>query len=509
MESADLSEDERSMRLETVEQIQFKLKRRMLGNMRFVGELYKEGLLKSGPMLECINSVMEQKPLKDENIELLCKLLHTVGSELDSKVNAKQSRDLEEKFVKIAELSQDKSLSARMRFSLEEVLALRQNKWQARREQEGPATIEEIHHKIAQEEMLKRSHSGLPSTMVGGLSSATSSPLIGGTGAGGVGTSMRQRPPTTTAIDGSSRVPYGTASATSSSSVEFRNSGGYGNSNMDSSRYGPNTTGRGYGARMDSNTNLQRTVSLGPGVSAGSRGGDRGGGGGGASSGMYDNNNFRRLPSDSQSAYGGVSSAAQQQQHRRGASSISSGPGVGIGYSNTNNYPTNMNAKYSISTQLRKQYQSLMNELLETADVKDILSTLGDAMQPNEVYNLILVIISKYIDISSKPKIREQQDILTTFLGKFLSKTRHLNDCIEFAILQCEEVQNIMETQLDYKQAPEHLGHLITNIVQCGACRKEFVESQLFIRKQDCLKDEIYSGLEVEEIYSRLFVAIR
>jgi hypothetical protein len=39
-----------------------------------------------------------------------------------------------------------------MRFTIEEVIFLRKNKWQARREQEGPLKISEIHQKIQEEE---------------------------------------------------------------------------------------------------------------------------------------------------------------------------------------------------------------------------------------------------------------------------------------------------------------------------------------------------------------------
>jgi len=49
-------------------------------------------------------------------------------------------------------LSKDKSLNARMRFSIEEVIFLRSNKWQSRREHEGPLKISEIHQRIQQEE---------------------------------------------------------------------------------------------------------------------------------------------------------------------------------------------------------------------------------------------------------------------------------------------------------------------------------------------------------------------
>ena len=47
-------------------------------------------------------------------------------------------------------------MSCVSRFSLEEMIALRHNSWVARRAEEGPAKIEDIHKKIAQEEYLKQ-----------------------------------------------------------------------------------------------------------------------------------------------------------------------------------------------------------------------------------------------------------------------------------------------------------------------------------------------------------------
>jgi translation initiation factor 4G len=47
-------------------------------------------------------------------------------------------------------MSPPQSLNSRIRFSIEEVIELRRNGWRARREQEGPARLEQIHQKAAQ-----------------------------------------------------------------------------------------------------------------------------------------------------------------------------------------------------------------------------------------------------------------------------------------------------------------------------------------------------------------------
>ena len=58
-------------------------------------------------------------------------------------------------------LSKDKRINSRLRFNLEEILEMRSNNWQARRAQEGPVTIQEIHQKIALEEYEKLQHQQL------------------------------------------------------------------------------------------------------------------------------------------------------------------------------------------------------------------------------------------------------------------------------------------------------------------------------------------------------------
>ena len=48
-------------------------------------------------------------------------------------------------FQRMEYLSQDKTLGTRVRFTIMEVMEMRANNWQERREEEKPKTIEEIH----------------------------------------------------------------------------------------------------------------------------------------------------------------------------------------------------------------------------------------------------------------------------------------------------------------------------------------------------------------------------
>ena len=94
---------------------------------------------------------MEREQHNEQSIELLCKLLHTVGYQLDSKPG-KYKGQLEELFLRLHDLSTDKKLPPRARFAVQEVLELRRNGWQERRVEEGPKLVSEIRMMAAQEE---------------------------------------------------------------------------------------------------------------------------------------------------------------------------------------------------------------------------------------------------------------------------------------------------------------------------------------------------------------------
>eukprot|EP00127_Corallochytrium_limacisporum_P006170 Clim_evm9s220 gene=Clim_evmTU9s220 len=126
-----------------------KLKRRLIGLMRLIGELYKLQMLATNVMHVCFSSLLkpndeESEELYDEErIECLCKLMSTVGPIVD-KLDGEKPK-MEHYFKQMTDLSSDKRLRARMRFMLKDVIEMRQNNWTARREEYGPATIAEVH----------------------------------------------------------------------------------------------------------------------------------------------------------------------------------------------------------------------------------------------------------------------------------------------------------------------------------------------------------------------------
>jgi len=133
-----------------------KVKRHMLGNIKFIGELFKEDIVPAKIMMHCINHLMPNVDADEESLENLCKLLDTAGGKLEA--NMSKSKDKIKQIKKVFELMEKttgrKGLSSRIKFAIADILDMRQRRWKHRIEQKGPKTIEEV-HKEAQKEQLK------------------------------------------------------------------------------------------------------------------------------------------------------------------------------------------------------------------------------------------------------------------------------------------------------------------------------------------------------------------
>ncbi|XP_077235122.1 eukaryotic translation initiation factor 4G-like [Tasmannia lanceolata] len=130
-------------------------RRRMLGNIRLIGELYKKRMLTERIMHECIKKLLGQYESPDEeDVEALCKLMSTIGEMID---HPKAKEHMDFYFDMMFKLSNNQKLSSRVRFMLKDAIDLRKNKWQQRRKIEGPKKIEEVHRDAAQERQVQTS----------------------------------------------------------------------------------------------------------------------------------------------------------------------------------------------------------------------------------------------------------------------------------------------------------------------------------------------------------------
>lgn len=165
----ELPDSERLEREEDLEFRRMKTKKQVLGNIRFIGELYKVGLLKVKVMRDCIETLLKIKELDDGNLvdedeedmdeedhEAVCKLFQTIGFTFEGS----KARDfIEIYFQKIERFSNDKKLPARTRFMYKDLIELRQNRWKARREQETAKTLDEIKQDFEREERIAQQES--------------------------------------------------------------------------------------------------------------------------------------------------------------------------------------------------------------------------------------------------------------------------------------------------------------------------------------------------------------
>ena len=92
-------------------------KRRGLGLVRFIGELYKLGMLTERIMHECVKKLVDYEGMPDEaEVESLTNLLKTIGQPLDS--TEKGPKMMDAYFMKINEMIAIEGLPSRLKFML-------------------------------------------------------------------------------------------------------------------------------------------------------------------------------------------------------------------------------------------------------------------------------------------------------------------------------------------------------------------------------------------------------
>ncbi|RYP03909.1 hypothetical protein DL764_004825 [Monosporascus ibericus] len=118
-------------------------KRRGLGLVQFIGELYKLGMLTERIMHECVKKLVDYQGTPDEaEIESLSKLLRTIGANLDATEKGKFMMDAY--FQRIEGMMNIPDLPSRLKFMLMDVVDLRRANWVSKEANKGPKTLEEV-----------------------------------------------------------------------------------------------------------------------------------------------------------------------------------------------------------------------------------------------------------------------------------------------------------------------------------------------------------------------------
>ncbi|CAH1141154.1 unnamed protein product [Phyllotreta striolata] len=137
-----------------------RVRMKSVGNIRFIGELFKQQMLTQKIMLRCLNNLLDNGD--EESLECLCKLLTTIGKELESK--GIHLEDIFNKMKNLADRRQGTKISSRIRFMLQDVIDLRNSKWVPRRQDLNPKMIDQIQKEAEQEQMNIQMMNSVPMT---------------------------------------------------------------------------------------------------------------------------------------------------------------------------------------------------------------------------------------------------------------------------------------------------------------------------------------------------------
>ncbi|XP_047438027.1 LOW QUALITY PROTEIN: eukaryotic translation initiation factor 4 gamma 3 [Mugil cephalus] len=152
------STTERERLQEELEEAKDKARRRSIGNIKFIGELFKLKMLTEAIMHDCVVKLLKNHD--EESLECLCRLLTTIGKDLDFE---KAKPRMDQYFNQMEKIVKERKTSSRIRFMLQDVIDLRLHNWVSRRADQGPKTIEQIHKeaKIEEQEEQRKVHQQL------------------------------------------------------------------------------------------------------------------------------------------------------------------------------------------------------------------------------------------------------------------------------------------------------------------------------------------------------------
>ncbi|XP_053357966.1 eukaryotic translation initiation factor 4 gamma 1-like [Clarias gariepinus] len=130
-----------------LEEEKSQLHRRSLGNIKFIGELFKLKMVTEPIMQYCITKLLKNQT--EDSLECLCKLLTTIGKDLNFE---KTKPCMDQYFHQMEKIIQERKISSRIRFILQNVLDLRRNNWVLQQVDQDPKTINQIHKEAELEE---------------------------------------------------------------------------------------------------------------------------------------------------------------------------------------------------------------------------------------------------------------------------------------------------------------------------------------------------------------------
>lgn len=142
--------DERQTYAEYCKQIG---KKKMLGNIKFIGELGQLDLLSEAILHKCIKTLLEkgkQEKYADmsDDLECLCKIMPTIGKKLDQNEARKLMDQYFERMLKLKSIQGKDALPQRIKFLIQDCIDLRANNWEQRKivAEAAPQKVTDLRH---------------------------------------------------------------------------------------------------------------------------------------------------------------------------------------------------------------------------------------------------------------------------------------------------------------------------------------------------------------------------
>ncbi|GLC43129.1 Eukaryotic translation initiation factor 4 gamma 1 [Pleodorina starrii] len=129
-----------------------RVKKRVLGNMRLISELYKQDMVKDWIMVTCIDELLSARPTKaaktppEDNIEAVLEIIKLSGAKLSKSEKAETLKKLDKVLRELERLMGDKSngISTRVRLAIKDVMELKRANWVPRREAYTAKKLDEV-----------------------------------------------------------------------------------------------------------------------------------------------------------------------------------------------------------------------------------------------------------------------------------------------------------------------------------------------------------------------------
>ncbi|EFJ50942.1 eukaryotic translation initiation factor 4 [Volvox carteri f. nagariensis] len=134
------------------EEAERRVKKRVLGNMRLISELYKQDMVKDWIMVTCIVELLSARATKsaktapEDNIEAVLEIIKLSGAKLSKSDKQETLKKLDKVMRELERLMTDKAngITTRVRLAIKDVMELKRANWVPRREAYTAKKLDEV-----------------------------------------------------------------------------------------------------------------------------------------------------------------------------------------------------------------------------------------------------------------------------------------------------------------------------------------------------------------------------